>query len=76
MKNIYSLKAIIAVLLLFVSINQVYASATIKISDGYIKASIPGSDVTAAYMKITNISDRTITLEKITSAISDQIEMH
>ncbi len=76
MKNIYSLKAIIAVLFLFVSINQVYASATIKISDGYIKASIPGSDVTAAYMKITNISDRTITLEKITSAISEQIEMH
>lgn len=48
----------------------------ISVTDGYVKASIPGSDVTAAYMTLHNQSDKPITLQKITGNISDRIEMH
>ncbi len=76
MKNIHYLKQIAALFLLFASINQVYANANIKFSEGYIKASIPGSNVTAAYMKIANNDDKAITLQKVTSTISNRIEIH
>ena len=45
-------------------------------TDGYIKASIPGSDVTAAYMTISNATNKAITLQKISSTISDRVEIH
>ncbi len=76
MKNNFCLKQITAFFLLFASITHVYAHADVKISEGYIKANIPGSDVTAAYMKIINNSDKAITLEKVTGSISNQIEIH
>lgn len=76
MKNNFCLKQIAALFLLFASINYVYAHADVKISEGYIKANIPGSDVTAAYMEIINNSDNAITLEKVTGTISNQIEIH
>jgi hypothetical protein len=76
MKNIFCLKQIAALFLLFASINYVYAHEDVKISEGYIKANIPGSDVTAAYMEVINNSDSAITLEKVTGTISNQIEIH
>jgi hypothetical protein len=76
MKNNFCIKQITALFLLFASINHVYAHADVKISEGYIKANIPGSDVTAAYMQIINNSDNAITLEKVTGTISNQIEIH
>lgn len=52
------------------------ASNDITVAEGYIKASIPGSDITAAYMTISNTANKAITLQKITSTISDRIEIH
>lgn len=76
MKNIHYGKLFIFVAFLFSMTNQVYAASEITVSDAYIKASIPGSDVTASYMTIHNESDKAITLQKVTSTISDRIEIH
>jgi len=57
-------------------INNTHATSLINAEDGYIKASIPGSDITAAYMTLNNTGDKAITLQKITSTISDRIEIH
>jgi len=80
MKNIhygkfFILPSLILSLLLGM-VNHAYATSDITIADGYVKASIPGSDVTAAYMTINNTSDNAITLQKISSTLSERVEMH
>ena len=57
-------------------LSNVYAANTITISDGYVKASIPGSNVTASYMTLRNTSNKAITLQKVSSTVSDRIEIH
>ena len=76
MKNIHYGKFFILFVLLFGMVNNTYASNDITIAQGYIKASIPGSNITAAYMTISNPTDKEITLQKITSTLSDRIEIH
>ena len=57
-------------------INNTYAFSDISIAEGYVKASIPGSSVTAAYMTIKNTSNKAFTLQKISGSISGRIEIH
>jgi copper(I)-binding protein len=76
MRNIHYRKVGIFFTLLFGMITNAYAISSITVTDGYIKASIPGSDITAAYMTIINAGDKAITLQKISSTISDRIEIH
>jgi len=76
MKNIHYGKFFLIFALLLVMINNTHATSLINAEDGYIKASIPGSDITAAYMTLNNTGDKAITLQKITSTISDRIEIH
>ena len=76
MINIHYGKLITHFVLIFFCTLQVHAKNNISITDGYIKASIPGSDITAAYMSITNSNNKAITLQKITSPVSDSIEFH
>jgi len=63
-------------MLLIGMITNVYATSGVTVSEGYIKASIPGRDITAAYMTINNAGNKAITLQKISSTISDRIEIH
>jgi len=76
MRNIHYRKIAIFFTLLFAMISNVYATSAITVTDGYVKASIPGSDVTASYMTLSNTSDKAITLQKVSSTISDRIEIH
>ncbi|TWX70834.1 copper chaperone PCu(A)C [Colwellia demingiae] len=76
MRNIHYRKIGIFFTLLFGMITNVYATSPITVTDGYIKASIPGSDITAAYMTISNTGDKAITLQEVSSTISDRIEIH
>ena len=76
MRNIHYKKVGIFFTLLLGMISNVYAINPITVTDGYIKASIPGSDVTAAYMTISNATNKAITLQKISSTISDRVEIH
>lgn len=76
MRNIHYRKVAIFCTLLFAMMSNVYAASTISVNDGYVKASIPGSDVTAAYMTLRNTSNKAITLQKVSSTVSDRIEIH
>lgn len=76
MRNIHYRKVAIFFTLLFAMTSNVYATSAITVTDGYVKASIPGSDVTASYMTLSNTSDKAITLQKVSSTISDRIEIH
>jgi len=76
MKNIHYGKLFLFVALLLGLVNNTHATSLITVENGYIKASIPGSDITAAYMTLKNIGDKAITLQKISSTISDRIEIH
>ena len=76
MRNIHYKKVGIFFTLLLGMISNVYAISPITVTDGYIKASIPGSDVTAAYMTISNTASKAITLQKVSSIISDRVEIH
>lgn len=76
MKNMRYGKCFILFVLLLGIVNNSYASSNISIEEGYIKASIPGSDITAAYMTISNAGNKAVTLQKISSTISDRIEIH
>jgi copper(I)-binding protein len=42
----------------------------------YIRASIPGTTITSAYMSIENKNDETLTLTGASSLFSDRIEIH
>jgi copper(I)-binding protein len=76
MKNMHYGKCFILFVWLFGMVNNSYASSEITVAKGYIKASIPGSDITAAYMTISNASNKAMTLQKISSTISNRIEIH
>lgn len=76
MRNKYLFQGVLCIICILAVLGKANAESNVSVSDGYIKASIPGSDVSAAYMTIANKHDKDITLQKITSSISDQIEMH
>jgi copper(I)-binding protein len=76
MKNIHYRQFFFLLALLLGLTNNSYATSMISVENGYIKANIPGSDITAAYMTLKNTGDKAITLQKINSTISDRIEIH
>ena len=76
MKNIDYGKLFVFFALLLGIVNHAYATSKITVAEGYVKASIPGSNVTAAFMTISNTSDKAITLQKVSSTISDRVEIH
>ena len=76
MNNFFYSKTLILLIYLFSLVGIVNAKSLITVTDGYIKASIPGSDITAAFMTLNNATDKAITLQKITSSIADRIEIH
>lgn len=48
----------------------------IIVSDAYIRASIPGTIHSSAYMRIDNNNEKAVTLVNVSSKISPRIEMH
>ncbi|TYK66981.1 copper chaperone PCu(A)C [Colwellia echini] len=76
MKINITLKLLFCFSLMLGFINICHAKDQILVTDGYVKANIPGSSVTAAYMTISNPMDKAITLQKVTSDISPNIEIH
>jgi copper(I)-binding protein len=76
MRNIHYKKLLVAFVVIVTFLVKANANDVITVSDGYIKSSIPGSDITAAYMTIINNNSQAINLQKITSPLSDRIEIH
>jgi len=48
----------------------------ITVSDAYIRASIPGTIHSSAYLRINNHAEKPISLVSVSSKISSRIEMH
>lgn len=46
------------------------------IEQGYIRETIPGTTISAAYLTLNNTSNKDITLIGITSEVSEHIELH
>ncbi len=81
MKKKYLIKALIKYWLLalpFIAHNVVAQQqlSTLEVHEGYIRASIPGSTISSAYMTITNNSEKTVTFLGVSSKISSRIEIH
>lgn len=53
-----------------------HTSDWIKISDAKVLANIPGQQQTAAYMTISNLSDKPLALKNIHSDAAKKIELH
>ncbi|MDO6445186.1 copper chaperone PCu(A)C [Colwellia sp. 1_MG-2023] len=51
-------------------------AADVTIEQGYIRATIPGTNVSSAYMEIKNTTNEDIVLIGATSKVSDRIEIH
>jgi copper(I)-binding protein len=73
---------LIAIVLSFTLLNMsgdtlaVENNSNIIIEAPYVRASIPGTSITSAYMSIENKSDETLTLTGVSSLFSDRIEIH
>lgn len=64
------------IIFIFSDSAQAENSHNIKVSDAYIRASIPGTVHSSAYMVINNKDEKEITLVNVTSQVSARIEMH
>jgi copper(I)-binding protein len=51
-------------------------NSNIIIETPYVRASIPGTNITSAYMSIENKNDETLTLIGVSSLFSNRIEIH
>lgn len=67
------LKTLIA--LLYV-IPALALAGQLDVSDGWARASVPGSENGAAYAIIKNTSQQSVTINKVTSSVSDKAEVH
>lgn len=56
--------------------NQQALAKGIVIEHGYIRATIPGTSVSSAYMEIYNRTDKDMVLIGATSKVSNRIEIH
>jgi len=62
---------------LFTLFCSTFSSAqNIEISDGYIRETLPGNQITSAYLKITNANNHEILFIGASSNISPKIEIH
>jgi copper(I)-binding protein len=52
------------------------AAAEIKASDGWVRATPPGSKVAAAYLTLTNTGGEERRLLKIVSTVTDEVTLH
>lgn len=67
------LKKLIASLALLPAL--VFADS-VDVSSGWARASVPGSENGAAYATIKNTSQQSVTINKVTSSVSDKAEVH
>lgn len=65
-----------AVSIAFLYVTNSVASENIEVSQGYVRATIPGTKISSAYMTIANHSSENVKLVAVKSDISDRVEIH
>ena len=73
--NMFRRLSMVCILLLSLGVNA-YQATEMEVSDGYVRASIPGTTISSAYMTLINNSENKVTLVEVTSKISPRIELH
>ncbi len=63
-------------LLLMITITTSVQATNLTVSDGFIRESIPGTTISSAYMTLTNMGEKSVTLVGASSKISARIEIH
>lgn len=64
-------------LLIFTLFYSVFSNAlNIDVTDAYIRETLPGNQISSAYMKISNNNDHEILFIGASSSISSRIEIH
>lgn len=48
----------------------------VTVTQGHVRATIPGTTISSAYMTIHNNSEKTVTLHRVSSKISPRVEIH
>ena len=76
MYKIYFSLSIVIIMFITHFSAQAENASDISITDAYIRASIPGTSNSSAYMRINNNNEKTVTLIKVSSKISPRIEIH
>jgi copper(I)-binding protein len=79
MKKLNLSQILLSVFTLFVLgslTSQANESDKITATKGYVRASIPGTTISSAYMTLTNNSENKVTLLGVSSKISPRIELH
>lgn len=77
-KLTYRLKSSVTFLSLLASLifSHLAFASDVAVEHGYIRATIPGTSVSSAYMEINNASEKDMVLIGATSKVSDRIEIH
>ncbi len=79
MKKINLSQILLVIIVLFSLVNgssQAGENNVVTASDGYVRASIPGTTISSAYLTLTNSSENRVTLVQVSSKISPRIELH
>ena len=75
----YKIRLLLSITIILLAVNFVVQATETKgvtVTEAYIRASIPGTIHSSAYMHINNNSEKTVTLVNVSSKISPRIEMH
>lgn len=76
-RNVWvSWKKTFSFLMLFAATLSVQAASTVAVENGHVRETIPGTKVSSAYMEITNSGTKDVALIKVTSTISQRVEIH
>jgi len=60
----------------FAGTSEVAATENIVVEHGYARATIPGTNISSAYMNILNKMDKNVTLVGASSDVSNRVEIH
>ncbi|GLX78041.1 hypothetical protein tinsulaeT_13810 [Thalassotalea insulae] len=73
--NRFLLIAVLSLLTNALFVHQAVASE-ITVAQGYVRATIPGTKISSAYMEIANHGEQDAILVAATSGVSDRVEIH
>lgn len=78
-KNNIAIRTWFCALLICIGISSVNANnvaANVTVTQGHVRATIPGTNISSAYMTIHNNYEKTVTLQRVSSKISPRVEIH
>jgi copper(I)-binding protein len=76
MKKNNAIVSFIGFVIFTLFINSKVLAQPLTVQNGFVRATIPGTNISSAYMTIKNLGENSVTLVGVSSNISPQIEIH